>query len=281
MSGSKRLRALLHGTVVAVSGFVLLSACSNTGADVETRVRPFSEVQATDFAFEADPTNPGRGIFRVTTTEPMICAIIWGETEEFGNMNNSLAMNGSGIVEHDVFLPGAEPGVEYVFKVQGSTSDGTLYESPVGTFTIPGSAAPAPDEDEQGHNLALDATIAGFSSEFSDSFSASNAIDGDPSTEWATSGGGDDAFITIDLGAERQIAGVEFLTRSMADGTAITEEFTVTIDGEAYGPFPAGNLSRPQTAAIDATGRMIRFDVTSSTGGNTGAVEIRVYGPPG
>lgn len=270
---STLLRLLMaFGLVLAVA------ACSSEPAP-DAAVRPFTEVQENDFTFEADSTNPNRGIFRVTTTEPMICAIIWGEDESFGSMNNSLAMDGSGIIEHDVFLPGAEPGVEYVFKVQGSTADGTLYESPVGTFTIPETESSDTDEVERGPNLALDATVTEFSSEFSDSFSAANAIDGDTSTEWATSGSGDEAFIAIDLGSAQQIAGAAFLTRSMADGSAITEEYTVIIDGERFGPFEAGTVSQPNMAEIDANGQMVRFEVTTTTGGNTGAVEVQVFGP--
>ena len=67
------------------------------------------------------------------------------------------------------------------------------------------------------------------SSEFSAGFAAELAVDGDLATEWSTSGDGDDGTITIDLGAARDIAGVEFVTRSMADGTAITSTFTVEI----------------------------------------------------
>jgi len=273
-SKNGRLRLMTLGLLV----LLVFAGCSDdAGSDAE--VRPFSEVQETDFLFEADPTNPDRGIFRVTTTEPMICAIIWGEDESFGNFNNSLAMNGTGIIEHDVFLPGAEPGVEYVFKVQGSTADGTLYESPVGTFTIPESSGSESDEAEHGPNLALEASVTEVSSEFSDSFSATNAIDGDTSTEWATSGSGDDAFIAIDLGSDRQIAGVAFLTRSMADGSAITEEYTVIVDGESFGPFQAGTVADPNVAEIDASGQMVRFEVTTTTGGNTGAVEVQIFGP--
>ena len=87
--------------------------------------RPFSEVQNGPLLFEADPANPQRGIFHVTTTEPMICAIVWGPTEELGRFNNSLSMNGTGIVDHDVVLPGIEPAREYFYVVQGTTADGT------------------------------------------------------------------------------------------------------------------------------------------------------------
>jgi len=122
--------------------------------------------------------------------------------------------------------------------------------------------------------------VVDVSSEFSDVFAAVNAIDDSGTTEWSSAGDGDDAFITIDLGEMREIGGVEFVTRSMADGTAITETFTVTIDdGETYGPFPAGTPVEPNPAALDVTGRTVRFDVDSSTGGNVGAVEVRILAP--
>lgn len=275
-----------HRALAAVVLLVALTAaaCSSgggSGTATPTEVRPFSQVQATDFAFEPDPTDPGRGIFRVTTTEPMICAIVWGETESFGNFNNSLAMNGTGITAHDVFLPGAVPGRTYHFQVQGSTADGTLYRSETGTFTIPGNGTTTTTSptEQQGADLAVGATVAEVSSEFSSAFAASNAIDGSGTTEWSSRGDGDDAFITIDLGSVRQVAGVEFITRSMADGTAITKSYTVTVDGgQSFGPFPAGTAADPKFAAVATSGRRFRFDVDTSTGGNVGAVEVRVLG---
>jgi hypothetical protein len=211
----------------------------------------------------------------------MICAIVWGETEELGNFNNSLAMNGTGIVDHDVFLPGAVPGETYFFRVQGSTADGTLYTSPMATFTIPGGDGDdnARADVDRGPNLALDATVIDVSSEFNDSFAATNAIDDSGTSEWSSAGDGDDAFITIDLGSSQEITGVEYITRSMLDGTAIAETFTVTVDdGEPLGPFPAGTPADPSFAALDTSGQVLRFDVEASTGGNVGAVEVRVFG---
>jgi hypothetical protein len=273
---------------ILAAGVVLIAAScgsddgSDDGSDATNGgVHPFSEVQADEFVFESDPTNLERGIFRVTTTEPMICAIVWGATEEFGNFNNSLAMNGTGIVNHDVFLPGAEPGRTHYFQVQGSTADGTLYRSETATFTIPAVDAPPPGETfGVGENLALGAAVLEASSEFSDGFVAANAIDDLGTTEWSSAGDGDDAFITIDLGDEHNIAGFEFITRSMLDGSAITETFTVTIDDqEVLGPFPAGTAVEPNLASVQAAGRLVRFDVDTSTGGNVGAVEVRVFAP--
>jgi hypothetical protein len=278
MTGRHFLSRPVAGLLAAA---LALSACTSSGEDSDA-VHPFSEVQADEFVFEIDPTSLDRGIFRVTTTEPMICAIVWGPTETLGNFNNSLSMNGTGIVDHDVFLPGAEPGETYFFRVQGSTADGSLYQSELTTFTLPERQEPtdsSPDE-QHGPNLALDGTVAEVSSEFNDSFAAANATDDVGTTEWSSSGDGDDAFITIDLGTEREIAGVEFITRSMLDGTAIANTFTVSIDGgEPIGPFPAGTAVDPNFASVDATGRMVRFDVEESTGGNVGAVEVRILAP--
>ena len=277
------IRTLRRTTLLAATLTLVVVACGSSDDSTASSgdVRPFSEVQAGDFVFEADPTNLERGIFRVTTTEPMICAIVWGPTEALGNFNNSLAMNGTGIVEHDVFLPGAIPGEEYYFRVQGSTADGTLYSSETDTFTIPALAIEPPStESAGGTNLALDATVVEVSSAFNASFAAENAIDDSGTTEWSSDGDGDDAFITLDLGGDQQISAVEFITRSMLDGTAVTETFTVTVDDTTtFGPFVAGTPVDPSPAEIDTSGRVLRFDVDTSTGGNVGAVEIRVLSP--
>ena len=79
-----------HVLIIVVGAFALLAAACSSGSNADTEVRPFTEVQASDAVFENDPTFPGRGIFRITTTEPLICAIAWGETEDLGNFNNSL-----------------------------------------------------------------------------------------------------------------------------------------------------------------------------------------------
>ena len=271
----------MHRAALLVVLLLAVAACGTAGdtAATDVEVRPFEEIQAGDVVFEADPLDPSRGIFRVETTEEAICAIVWGETEDFGRFNNSLTMNGTGIIEHDVVLPDLEQGREYVYVLQGTTADGTLYRSEVATFTIPvtdtDEAAPEPD---LGPNLAVGATVIDVSSEFSDDFAAANAVDGDLSTEWSTQQDGDDGSITIDLGSPTDVTGVAFLTRSMADGSAITETFTVTIGEETFGPFPAGSPAQPRTAELTATGQELRFDVETSTGGNVGAVEIQVFG---
>ena len=210
----------------------------------------------------------------------MICAIVWGDTDALGRFNNSLSMNGTGITDHDVYLPDAIAGRTYYYVVQGTTADGTLYRSEIATFTIPPSSYPTPPTSTPGLNLAPSATVIDVSSEFSDSYVASNAIDGIGTTEWSSAGDGDDAFITLELAQATPIGAVAFITRSMLDGTATTDTFTVTLDGDTtLGPFPAGTPADPTASTIDATARTLRFDVDTSTGGNVGAVEIQVFAP--
>lgn len=262
---------------------LVLAACGST-AEAGGEVLPFSEVQASEFVFENDPTFPDRGIFRVVTTEAMICSITWGPTEELGNQNNDLAMNGTGLIEHNVLLPGAEPGATYFFRVQGATAEGQLFQSELATFTLPmtdpAGGDAAKEEKARGDNLAIGASVVEVSSEFSGNWAGQNAIDDDLATEWASAGDGDDAFLTIDLGSVREVAGVEFITRSMANGTATTSQFFVVVDdGDRLGPFATGNPATPSFNAVTFTGRIIRFEIDTSTGGNTGAIEARVFAP--
>ncbi|NNC92529.1 MAG: discoidin domain-containing protein [Acidimicrobiia bacterium] len=259
---------------------LLTTACESSGEGV----LPFSDIQAGELSFELDPLDPTRAVFRVTTTEPSICSIAWGPTESLGNQNNSLSMNGTGIIQHDVILPGIEPGGTYFFTLQGATADGQLFKSELATFTLPESDRPVGTDDpvDLRTNLALTASAVEASSEFSASFAASQAIDGDLTTEWSTRGDGDSGYLVLDLGQDVEIGGIEFITRSMADGSAITTEFTVTVDGgEVLGPFPAGTPREARTAGVSVTGRLLRFDIATSTGGNTGAIEIRVLAPDG
>jgi hypothetical protein len=127
-------------------------------------------------------------------------------------------------------------------------------------------------------NLALTATVVETSSDFNENFVGANAIDGSIATEWSTRGDGDDAYIVIDLGTPKEITGVGFRTREMTDGTSVTTTFTVTIDeGETLGPFTAG-IAFAEVDLGPMTGQIVRIDMAETTGGNTGAIEIEIYG---
>jgi hypothetical protein len=250
---------------------IAVAACGGSSDATTSGVVDFAEIAVAEptLSFDASATTAR---LDVETTITAVCSVAYGETEALGSLTTDQDMEAGGHRDHGPLLTGLEPETVYFYRLQGTGPDGTLYQSELLTFTTP------PAEDlSASPNLALGATVTDVSSEFSDGFIAANAIDGNPATEWSTAGDGDDAHITIDLGVATPISSLRFVTRQMGDGSSITTTFTVTIDdGAVLGPFTAG-LDPPLTT-VDTTGRVLRFEVETSTGGNTGAVEIEIFG---
>ena len=262
--------ALLLVAVLAV----LVAACAGD-SDAAADVRPIEEILTSEITVEPDPSGTVATL-RVRTEIPVVCAVIYGVDDGFGAIATDDDMAGDAHRDHAPRLVGLEPDTEYRFVLQGSDAEGNLYRSEVMTFRTPEAAVAA----APGRNVAPEGTVAEVSSEFSDAFAAANAIDGEAATEWSSAGDGDDASITIDLGMPTEIIGARLRTRQMADGSAIIRSFTVTVDDETFGPFPADD-GGGQLAEFEATGRRVRFDAAETTGGNTGAVEIEIYAAEG
>lgn len=75
-------------------------------------------------------------------------------------------------------------------------------------------------------------------------------------------------------------SGIVYSTNTSAS-TAITESFTVTIHtGETFGPFELPDTDQAYTFEVDFVTSTLRFDVETSTGGNTGIREVAAYGSP-
>lgn len=267
---------------VLAAAVVLLAGCgSSTATGGSGSSGTGQEVLAAEQLFVEEPVvvPDASGTFatiRVTTDLDVACAVVFGEDEDLGGgIATDADMGGGAHTDHEAVMSGLEPDTEYFYRVQGSGSDGNLYRSDLMTFrTPPAAAAPAP-----GPNVALKASVLDVSSEFSDSFAAANAVDGDLATEWSTSGDGDDASITLDLGREVGVVGVALRSRSMSDGSSVVETFSVTVDdGETYGPFEAGAAGTVHE--VELTGRVLRIDAEQTSGGNTGAAEIEVYEAP-
>jgi hypothetical protein len=227
-------------------------------------LRDFAEIAASPVVVTPDPS--GRSaVLQVDTSVDVACSVVYGEDDSFGSISVDNDMDGGAHSEHQPVLGGLEPDTTYQYRLQGTAPDGTIYVSEVMTFSTPPEPVGGP------LNLALDAVVTGASSEFSTAFAAANAFDGDGTTEWSSRGDGDDAWIEIDLGGTEPISEIVYRTRSMSDGTATTETFTLTADGELVGEFPADESVR-----VDIEAQVLRFDVETSSGGNTGAVEILV-----
>jgi hypothetical protein len=263
--------------LILMLGAVALIASACSGSSSESAVRDFSEIQSSDFEFSVDANGVAR--MNVSTNIDAACSISYGETDALGSIGTDDDMGGAAHDDHEVILVDAEPGKTYKFRVQGADAEGNIFQSEIATFTLPDEPASGGESmDDHGVNVAQGAEVLDVSSIFSGSWAGPNAFDGDMTTEWATKGSGDDAFIVVDLGSVYEIDGVEFITRTMSDGSATTTEFTVTVDGgETFGPFAAGDQVDPGFVEVAFSGRVMRFDVAVSTGGNTGAIEIRAF----
>ncbi|WP_346621782.1 discoidin domain-containing protein [Blastococcus montanus] len=264
---------LLRRLLLAPVAVVLLAGCaapavpSAAGPEVRAAEQVFVEAPVV----VPDPSGT-TATLQVSTSIDMACAVVFGRDESLGEgIATDADMGGGAHADHRATMRGLEPGTEYFYRVQGSGADGSLYRSELMSFrTLPAEAGAG-----AGANVAPGAEVVDVSSEFSDAFAAANAVDGDLGTEWSSRGDGDDASITVDLGRDVRVGGVALRSRSMSDGSSVVETFTVTVDGgQTYGPFEAGAAA--VVNELDVTGRVLRIDAVSTTGGNTGAAEIEV-----
>lgn len=260
----RRLRSAASGLGIAT---IVAASCASDGSSVA--VRPIEPILASEIEIDFDPSGT-TATLTVDTAVPVACSVVFGVDESFGSIAVDNDMQGGAHNNHGPLLSGLVPETEYRYVLQGSDAAGTIYRSDMMTFTTP----PAADSG-LGDNLATTANVTGVSSEFSEAFTAANAFDGNPATEWSTAGDGDDAWIEVDLGQADQIAAVTYRTRQMTDGSAITETFTVTIDGTTLGPFATS--ADPVIFDQPVPGRILRFDARQTTRGNTGANEIEIY----
>jgi len=218
-----------------------------------------------------------------TTSLPMACVFVYGETPEFGQMALDSLMGAAAHQEHAIILTGLEPDTEYYYRVQGSDEAGNLYMSETYTFrTLPEIATTT------SNLLSSDngAQLIGYSSVYGDGpvdgqYGAMNALDDDPLTQWSSAGDGDNAWLEVELEQRSRINEVVFWTRAMSNDTAQIYTFTITTEtGEVYGPFELPDAEQSYTFNVEIVAQRLRFDVESSNGGNTGALDIAVYGEP-
>lgn len=232
-------------------------------------------LQVTNFA------NDGTATLPITTTVPVACSIVYGTTPEFGQLSVDQDMAGGTHSDHNPLLLDLEPETTYYYRVQGVDDFGNIYLSDTMTFTTPEQV-----ETENNNLLSPDngATILGYSSAFGgaeadETWGIASAFDGSQNSAWSSAGDGDDAYVEVQLAGRASINRVEFWTRSMSNNTAQVFEFTITTEtGEVYGPFTLPDASQSHTFDVAFEAETLRFDVTDSNGGNTGAVEIAVYG---
>lgn len=269
-------RAWLPLVMVAGGAALALAACGGDSAG--PTVSSIEDILEGDIQLE--DVGPDSADVRVVTTIPVVCAVVFGTDTSYGLISTDPDMGGGAHADHFAPLRGLEPDTVYHYRLQGTGPDGTLYASSDLTFrTLSRDAGDA----VRGPNLASAAeggSVREASSVFGGSaaWQAENAIDGDPSTEWSSNGDGDDAFITVELPGETQVTAVGLWSRTMGTSAEISQFQVVTDRGERLGPFTLQSANRLDTFDVSAVAQTLRFEVVSSSGGNTGAVEIAVYG---
>ena len=110
------------------------------------------------------------------------------------------------------------------------------------------------------------------------SFGADSAIDGDDTTEWSSDSDGDDAWLEVSLPEPTKIIAIGFWTRTMGTSAQISR-FSVTSPGQGLlGEFDLPDAKGLFVFEVPATTTdSLRFEVITSSGGNTGARTIEIY----
>ena len=214
-----------------------------------------------------------------STEEPTLSSTAIGLAEDFGRIARAPGSNPS--VNHEVSLPGLQADSKYYSETIAIDKTGELIRSPLISFTTLEVV-----EEDFGENYALiakGADITGVSSNFGNdiagSFGALNVIDGDPGTEWSSQGEGDNAWIEIELAETIEVTGFGFWSRTMGDTGEIRKLRVLDETGEVLGEFEIPDAEKLYNfTLVPVQARRLRFEVIDSTGGNTGAREIRIYG---
>ena len=218
-------------------------------------------------------------VVQARTNIDVICSVVFGTDTSYGAQSTDLDMAGRGHSSHAAPLRGLEPDTIYHYRLQGTAADGTLYVSEDMTFRTASAQQPEAGGRINLAGISAGARVVEASSQFGGSaaWRPENAIDGDPDTEWSSAGDGDDAFITIELARLEQIGFVGIWTRTMGSSAQITSFQVVTEDGLEFGPFDVPDGSRMYEFSVSITAQRLRFEVVSSSGGNTGLIEIAVF----
>lgn len=233
-----------------------------------------------DAPIELADVTSASATLEVTSTIDLACLVVFGTDDSFGNLALDVDMGAGAHSDHRVLMRGLEPDTAYVYRLQGSDPQGNFYASEVMHFRTPPASG---DEASLGVNVATvaaGAEVVEASSEFGSAFTADRAIDGDATSEWSSRGDGDEAFITVRLSEPVEVTGFGLWTRTMGSTAQIERFEVVNEDGEVFGPFEVPDAATEHAFPADGRGQVFTFRVVSSSGGNTGAVEVAVYARP-
>jgi hypothetical protein len=258
-----------------------LMACGSDGSTAARDPVEFLDVRIEELA-------PTRAVARFQTSRPTTCEV------QFGTRPDALDLTATDpnmaddelAIDHEVPLEDLRPSTAYAWRAKATDERQETYFSDVRSFETPEAL-----ETGDRINIALASagtTISGRSSNWRDGpddgpFGALSAIDGQMATEWASDGDGDDAWIELDLGQPRELVAFGFRSRVMADGSSIVTSVELVLDGQnRLGPFATPEHTRVYRFGFAEArpARIVRVEVRTSTGGNTGAREVQLFEEP-
>ncbi|MBI4186678.1 MAG: discoidin domain-containing protein [Chloroflexi bacterium] len=273
---SKRTLSALFILLLMVLS-VSLSSCSTSN---KVTIQPLKNIAQGLEALHVQDigTHSAKIIFEANS--PIVCNIAYGIDKNYGRLA-LMAMAGP-TTDHEVQLLGLEPNTTYHFRITATDLASKVYQSDDLTFaTIQGDTKAKP----AGRNVAAiseGARIVGVSSNWGNgnldsSFGGNKAIDGNPSTEWSSNGDGNSAWIEIELSQSFDLNTIGFWTRTMGNSAQISNFNVVVDDSQHLGPFNLPDASTIYYFQIEVRAKRLRFEIESSSGGNTGAIEIEAY----
>ncbi|MBF2054633.1 MAG: discoidin domain-containing protein [Candidatus Sericytochromatia bacterium] len=281
----KRLFYLSHCALALLLG---ASACAVVPSAVSDRFPSSQQARVAFLNFRIEEIGPQRAVVRFDTSLETTCEAEYGtDPEQLSQRATDPAMDESNpyALDHEVPLEDLRPGQRYYVRARATDRQGRTFFSEVYDFETLAETEIALPPGLTQHSLPdSGARVSGVSSVFGNApaFAAINALDGRQATEWSSQGDGDQAWLALEWEQARLISHVRVRSRSMADGTAIITRFQLRGDqGQTLGPFSLQDPSQSQTFVLEPAlqTRQLRFEVLSSTGGNTGLRLLALWGP--
>lgn len=211
---------------------------------------------------------------------PIVCNVAYGTDTTYGRLT-LMAMTGP-LTDHNVSLLGLESNMLYHYRITVTDVASNVYQSADFTFLTIQEIAQKKPTGTNVTSAGAGAKVTGVSStwgngDLNSSFGGNKAIDGKNDTEWSSDGDGDKAWIEIELAQKYDLTTIGFWTRTMRNSAQISSFKIVTDDGTQLGPFTLPDAASTYYFDVNVKAKTLRFEVVSSSGGNTGAVEIEAY----
>lgn len=235
------------------------------------------------FVSNPNPVSTGANDVRIefVTGEPVLASTAIGESSEFGRLVR--LPKRKPFADHELKILGLKAGTEYTSETIIISRSGEVYRSAGIEFETEPEEGGELGRTEK--NLASSAEINDVSSIWGGdpegSFGAKNAIDGKPGTEWSSQGEGNEAWIEVKLSERSRVVSFGFWTRTMGETGQISQLRVLTGDGRVIGEYEIPSADKTHTFEVpEVEAEVIRFEVLDSSGGNTGAREIKIFGTP-